>query len=414
MTDEDKDKDFTFGKIDDDFSNDDGWGKFDDQSDNGDFALDGETESKAPAPMDFGETVDDEKSHGLVDEPRTPSRAKRASTRMIYSGLLVMVLSAAGFYYFTTSPAPPEVKPEAPPLKQTLTMPERPEGGSVADAPEQAVPTQEGQVAVATAVPKGTLREIPPSSAPPEPIGSAWSGGGAPPATPPTTVVDREAPAMVTPVAPPKVEKVEKPEPLAKPAKTLPSAKPAPAAPESATLPKPTAKPAPVVVPPKPEPVAKPEKTVSGRGVYTIQAGAFAETGNRDQAMKKIRQLGYEAQTTPVTKTQAMTRLLIGVYAPDVARAKAKELKPRAPELFILKQGEQLAVYAGSFGDPGKAREATAELARQGVTVSEERAEVESTLWRLTFGGFADAATAKAAAAKAKAAGLEARVIRNP
>jgi cell division protein FtsN len=164
----------------------------------------------------------------------------------------------------------------------------------------------------------------------------------------------------------------------------------------------------------QPEPVAQSATPVSGSGPYTIQAGAYAETTNRDQAMKKLRQLGFEARSTPVTRTQAMTRLLIGVYATDVARAKAKELAPRAPKLFILKQGDQLAVYAGSFSDPNKAKDAAAELARRGVQVSEERAEVESTLWRLTFGGFADAASAKAAAAKAKAAGLEARVIRNP
>ena len=145
-----------------------------------------------------------------------------------------------------------------------------------------------------------------------------------------------------------------------------------------------------------------------------IQAGAYGETANRDQAIRKIKQLGYDAQVMPLSRTQSVIRLLIGVYPPEIARVRARELEPVVPKNFILPRGDAQALYAGSYSDANKAGAAVQALAARGVSVTEERAEVETILWRVSFGGFADKAQAQKIADQARAAGLETRVLRNP
>ncbi|MDX9709255.1 MAG: SPOR domain-containing protein [Trichloromonas sp.] len=404
----DDDQDFSFGQFDDDFGSDDGWGKFDAES-GGDFTL--ADEPADDSRMDDGKNVQENfpgKGPLSHDEAEVP-RAKPAlsSSRMIYYGALVMLLSAVGFYYFASSPMPPGAQPKVEPLpsKQTLEMPERPEGDSLSVGIGAAQQVAEGQVAVSTEVPRGTLKEIPPAVGPEtQPLGSSWTpGAAAPPQTPapaeaqarPTESGKAEPPVRGTVVT--AKETVQSP-PV--PAKS-PSPAPAKPAPEKIVL-------------KKPAPASAPASTAAVGGPYLIQAGAYGETTNRDRAMAKIKALGYEAQVTPLNRTLPVTRLLIGVYPPETARAKAKELEPMVPKNFTLPRGEGLALYAGSYTDSNKAQAAVQALAARGVTVTEERAEVETTLWRVSFGGFADKAQAEKVAVQARAAGLEARVLRNP
>lgn len=402
---QDDDKDFTFGQFDDDFDTDDGWGKFDAES-GGDFTLAEEPSDDSLA--DDGESSkknspvgDSSRSLGEEELPR--SKPSRSSSRMIYYGALVMLLSAVGFYYFTSSPVPPDARPKVEPLpsKQTLEMPERPEGGSVSAGAGAAQQVVEGQVAVSTEAPRGTLQEIPPTvGSETQPIGSAWTPGAtAPPQAP------APAEAQARPTESGKVEP-----PVSGTVATGQEAVKVPPAPAKSPSPAP-AKPAPEkTVVKKTAPV--PAATLGGP--YLIQAGAYGETANRDRAIAKIKALGYEAQVTPLSRTLPMTRLLIGVYPPATARAKAQELEPMVPKNFTLPRGDALALYAGSYSDPNKAQAAIQALAARGVSVTEERAEVETTLWRVSFGGFADKAQAQKIADQARAAGLEARVLRNP
>ena len=62
-------------------------------------------------------------------------------------------------------------------------------------------------------------------------------------------------------------------------------------------------------------------------GNYTLSAGAFAMQSSVDGVVKKIRKLGYEPEIKKLTRNVEMTRLLIGVYAPDVAAKKLREVK---------------------------------------------------------------------------------------
>lgn len=402
----DDDKDFTFGQLDDDFGADDGWGKFDAES-GGDFTLAEE------------EPADDGFAAGGVPLKSTPARSSlspeedeaprrkpsRPSSRMIYYGALVMLLSAAGFYYFTSSPLPPEARPKVEPLPstQTLEMPDRPEGGSVSSDEGTMPAVAEGQVAVATEVPRGTLHEIAPSVVPEaQPIGAAFPPGTTP--TPPAASPEAQAAPTVSSQAAPKGMSVP-PAPAPAQTSSLPPAKSRSSEPQ---------KPVPAKAATEKPSTAKPAPVPATSGPYMIQAGAYGETANRDQAIRKIKQLGYDAQVMPLSRNQPVIRLLIGVYPPEIARVRARELEPVVPKNFILPRGDALALYAGSYSDVNKAGAAVQALAARGVSVTEERAEVETILWRVSFGGFADKAQAQKIADQARAAGLETRVLRNP
>ncbi|MDY0268915.1 SPOR domain-containing protein [Trichloromonas sp.] len=420
---DDDDKDFTFGQLDDDFTSDDGWGQFDAESSK-DFTLaeegwgdDGAVSKEPPAD-----------SSPLREEDHPRRKSLLPSSRMFYYGALVMLLSAVGFYYFTSSPLPPDARSKTEPLptKQTLEMPERPAGGSVAVGEGTSPPVAEGQVAVATEVPRGTLQEIPPAVEPEtQPIGAAWSTDSTTAIQPPASVSHPPKPQESGEFAQPakrtiapREEKTVKAAPEPVRVASLPPAKSPEPAPQKIVTKKTTPPPKPA--PEKPLPgksvleKSVPPAVASAGGPFVIQAGAYGETANRDQAIRKIKDLGYEAQVTPLARTQVMTRLLIGVYPPEIARAKARELEPVVPKNFTLPKGESLALYAGSYSDPNKARAAIESLAARGVSVTEERANLDTTLWRVSFGGFADKSQAETAAARARTAGLEARVLRNP
>ncbi|WP_432821683.1 SPOR domain-containing protein [Trichloromonas sp.] len=362
----DDDKDFTFGDLGENGTDDDGWGTLEeDPGGKGEPGEDFAFDDSEPEPTPVLPPISAEPQAGEIppvaaEEP-ADAHGRRSSSRMVLYGLLVMVLSAAGFYYFTTSPAPPAAKRPAP-AKQTLAMPERPDPAAV-PVPAGVEPVAvDREPVVDAAIPKGTLREVlPTESAPAPPIAAA-------------------APVVPgTAAAPPVAAVVEK------------AASPAPE---------------------KKAPVAA--KPPAAAGKYAIQAGAFVDQANRDEAMAKIRQLGFEGKLEPVKKVMPMTRLLIGVYAPETARLKAAELAKIVPSVFTLRRGDQLAVYAGSFYDHDKARELTDELARKGVRVDEEQTRVELNLTRLKFGSFPDQASAEAVVKRTRAAGLPAEVVRNP
>jgi len=379
----DDDKDFTFGDVGEDFSGDDGWGALEDTAEEpgGDFDLDAHEKAPAEAPPEApAEPAAGEKPPAMPEEKAVDEQPQRSSSsRMVLYGVLVVLLSAAGFYYFSSSPSPPAAPERPAATRQTLAMPERPEpNADTLSAPQPAVPVQteapaqeqvQEQVLTETEVPKGTLREVLPTEPPPAPAKAEI-----PPAPP----------------VPPAVEP------------------PAPEAPVVVTTPKPAVPPAPVERKKTLEPVKKP---VAGK--YSIQVGAFVEDGNRDEALAKIHQLGYEGTVVPIQRVMPMTRLLVGVYAPDVAKEKTAELAKIDPGAFYLHQGDQLAVYAGSYYEIGRARDVVAKLQQQGIPVTEEKTDVELTLSRLKFGGFPDKAAAENAAQKAREIGLEAVVIRN-
>jgi cell division protein FtsN len=369
----DDDKDFTFGKVDDDFSSDDGWGSLND--DPGSAGADNDSdlaEAELVQPEEEPEVLPAARGNlpgSSSDGEPAETGHRRFPSRMIWYGLLVIVLSSGGFYYFTTSPLPPAAVQRPVPASQTVPMPERPEPVAEPDTPPGDPGESDSSVAGESAVPKGTLREVMPTETVPASLVVKT------PATPAESVVTPPESVVAAPV----VVTVEKP--FSKP--------PAPVKKTAAKVKRP------------------------GAETYIIQAGAFADPLNRDEVLKKIGQLGFAAQVVPIKKVMPVTRLLLGVYAPEEAGKMATNLQATIPSVFTLRQGDQVAVYAGSFVLRDMAQELVGELSRKGIQVSEQQSDVELTLFRVTFGSFPDRATAATARARALAIGLESNIVRN-
>jgi cell division septation protein DedD len=167
--------------------------------------------------------------------------------------------------------------------------------------------------------------------------------------------------------------------------------------------------------PPPAEQAVAPAKVASKKaGPYYLQGGAFLLKANLREAEAQVRRLGYEPRVKSLRKTMPMTRLRVGAFFAEEGKAKLDSLKAVAPDAFLLKQGDYVLVYAGSFQNIDRARRAADHLYQQGIRVEEEAIEAEVTLSLLSFGAFADRAAAAKAADRARAAGLEVIVRKDP
>lgn len=151
---------------------------------------------------------------------------------------------------------------------------------------------------------------------------------------------------------------------------------------------------------------------VDATGAYTVEAGAYRLESSLKTAEERLRRLGFEPQVTTAKKALAMTRLRLGSFAPEAGQAKLEELAELAPDAFVLRQGEELVVYAASYHDLDKARRFADRLFAEGVRVEEEAAEVEVPLFLLRSGTYPDLAAARAAAEQVRTEGLEALVVK--
>jgi cell division protein FtsN len=280
---------------------------------------------------------------------------KRSPSRMFLLLVLLLVLAGGGAYFYLGSPPVPESPPPAPPVKQPIALPPPPPVN-----PEDAMVKTESV-----------------------------------PAPPPS--VETPAVSAVKPEMPVKVE-----EPAVK------AMVPAPTAETPAKV-------EPLPSPPPAEQVDAPAKVVAKKaGPYFLQAGAFLLKANLREAEAQVRRLGYEPRVKSLRKTMPMTRLRIGAFFAQEGKAKLGSLKAVAPDAFMIRQGDYVLVYAGTYQDIDRARRAADHLYQQGIRVEEEAIEAEVTLSSLSFGNFADRAAAAKAADRARAAGLEAIVRKDP
>jgi cell division septation protein DedD len=267
---------------------------------------------------------------------------------------LLIVLGGAAAYFYLGSPPVPETPPPAPPVRQPIALPPPPVSMEEATVKTESVP-------------------------PAPPAGQA------------------PAASAVTPEVPVKAEK-----PAVK--STVPAT---PAETPARTEPPPS--------PPPAEQTVAPSKVASKKaGPYYLQAGAFLLKANLRDAEAQVRRLGYEPRVKSLRKTMPMTRLRVGAFFVEEGKAKLVSLKAVAPNAFLLRQGEYVLVYAGSFQDIDRARRAADHLYKQGIRVEEEAVEAEVSLSLLSFGAFADRNAAEQAAVRARAAGLEAIVRKDP
>lgn len=208
-------------------------------------------------------------------------------------------------------------------------------------------------------------------------------------------VLPQESVAAVEKVEP-QAETTEAPEEKAEP--PVVKAEPAPKEKVETPVPASSAVPAPVVI--------------SGR--YALQAGAYLFASGLKGAQQRIEQFGYEPRMVKAPKMVAMTRLRVGSYPKDIAQARLEEVRELAPDAFVLREEDQMVVYAGSFYNLDQARALADRLYAQGVRVEEETAHVELPVTMVQFGDFQDKAQADAVAGSARAAGLEVLVVETP
>lgn len=167
------------------------------------------------------------------------------------------------------------------------------------------------------------------------------------------------------------------------------------------------------VVPAATAPEAKSEAVAPAtRQPFTLSAGAFLNQKHQREIEKKIRHLGYAPKVQTTFSMVPMTRLLLGVYDPATAKARSRELSAQCPDLFALKQGDKVALYAGSYQSLDQARSFADQLYLRGIHVDEETVSLRMPLKRVSFGAFASRTAAEKAAKRAVAAGLTAQVVK--
>jgi cell division septation protein DedD len=77
-----------------------------------------------------------------------------------------------------------------------------------------------------------------------------------------------------------------------------------------------------------------------------------------------------------------------------------------------MKQGDKVALYAGSYQSLDQARSFADQLYLRGILVDEETVSLRMPLKKISFGSFASRTAAEKAAKRAAATGLTAQVVK--
>jgi hypothetical protein len=236
------------------------------------------------------------------------------------------------------------------------------------------------------------------------------------PEPPPAKIVAAETkpapkPAAVAP-APVKPEATApKPEKAAK-APVPPAPKVVTAAPEVKPMVKTTPPVQKKTQPAAPAKVATAIAKPAGQGPYTLDAGAYLVTSNREALEVKLLALGYKPVVEPVEVDVQLVRLRLGEFPENEVEEALKYVKGYAPDAFSLRKGDQHVVYAGSFLDRGNIDALKQRLTKEGIPVKEEPVEVKRTLSRVRFGSFPNEEKALAAVQEVEKAGIQAMVVK--
>lgn len=145
---------------------------------------------------------------------------------------------------------------------------------------------------------------------------------------------------------------------------------------------------------------------------FTLFAGVVFGQKEQREIEKKIHRLGYTPKVKTTYSMVAMTRLLLGVYDPATAKVRSKELGSQIPGFFSMKQGDKVALYAGSYQDLDQARSFADQLYVRGIHVDEEPVTLRMPSKEIRYGSFASRTSAEKAAKRAVAAGLSAQVVK--
>ncbi len=111
--------------------------------------------------------------------------------------------------------------------------------------------------------------------------------------------------------------------------------------------------------------------------LYSIEIGPCMNKRVMEQANEMLHSHGFEARQTSGTGMVGVTRLLVGVYPTKEARNRLKVLKKTVDSAFVLPEGGQLALYAGSFYQTDRAIRFAESLEQKRIKVIAIAGEIE-------------------------------------
>lgn len=340
-------------------------GKVEEKATGDEIQFDFEENDKIPFDDEEGFADEDFSGEDFVEEPPRKGLRQSLSQRNLLLGLLLLLALGGGGYYFLSSDPVPPPQP-APPVKAKA---------KIAVKPATPAPTASPAPAPAPAP------AVKPAS--PTPVAAAPAKSPQPVAASPAAVV--------------------------KPASTSPATKAAPVAAVPAT------KAAPVAAVPEAKSKVAALAPASSPAIpkpFTLSAGTFVSEKNQRNVEKTIRRLGYTPKVTSTYSMVTMTRLWLGLYDPETAEEKRRELSAKVPGLFTLKQGDQVALYAGSYQDIDQARRFADQLYLLDILVNEETVSLRMPVKSISYGSFSSREEAEKAAKRAAAAGVSAQVVK--
>ena len=143
--------------------------------------------------------------------------------------------------------------------------------------------------------------------------------------------------------------------------------------------------------------------------LYRVLVGPYLYVTDTNKAAAALERLGYQGRRIDGKGPVAMVRLLVGSYPPAEARSRLAALKPQLEDAFLLPDGDQLAIYAGSFSDRKRAENYSKLLAKQGLSVTPIVNELEMS-GKLFIVAETEQEDARKMTERLTAAGLNARI----
>ena len=144
--------------------------------------------------------------------------------------------------------------------------------------------------------------------------------------------------------------------------------------------------------------------------LFTVNVGPFIRETELQQAISWLREIGFQAQKKLGRGQVVMIRLLEGIYPAEEAQVHLVALKQVVDSAFLMPDGDNLAVYAGSFREDSQARLLRDELAQRMIRVSLVDSEVTMNGTMLTVLQ-ADRKTAGEVAAHISSLGLNTHIV---
>ncbi len=145
--------------------------------------------------------------------------------------------------------------------------------------------------------------------------------------------------------------------------------------------------------------------------LFTVTVGPFINDVDLQQAVSRLRELGFQPQKKPGRGQVTMIRLLAGRYSAVEARQHLEDLKKVVKSAFLLAEGDSLAVYAGSFHQEDRALQMQADLAQEMINVSLVDSEVTMN-GTMLVALQADQQTAREVAAHIASLGLHTQLLK--